>query len=313
MQTLHKRRGFTLIELLVVIAIIAVLVAMLLPAVQQAREAARRASCKNNLKQIGLALHNYHDTHKVFPSLEYVRGCHISNPPMCIDWFNVSGNWITMSLPFLDQAPLYDQMDFNVGWVNPANMNLFGQKIPSLLCPSNPHNNDKFMGAHIVHYRAMTGSSRTPDGGLEAIRWAGGSPGQANERGMFYHNSAVKMGHVSDGTSNTVAVAEGLGYEPFGAFSPAESIDGRGMNFSILTSAAFQINEFDFHTRNSAGMAIQPGVPGDIRFYSSGSFHEGGCQVLLADGSVRFLSENLDYDTWRNLGARNDGQPISEF
>ena len=310
----RRRNGFTLIELLVVIAIIAVLIALLLPAVQQAREAARRTACTNNLKQLGLALHNYHDTHKVFPPLEVVRGCHISDPPTCFDWFNVSANWVTLTMPYWDQTTVYEQIDFNVGFFHPTNFEHFQRSYSILQCPSNPNaNSTVFIGARLVNYLAMTGSTRSPDGGLESIRWATSSSGQTRERGIFYHDSSVRMGHISDGSSNTVALSEGFGYEPLSPRSPAQVIDGRGMTFSILTSSDFQINQFDDNDPLNNGFPIQPGFPGYIRWFAPSSFHVGGTHILLADGSTRFISENVDRDTWRRLGSRADGEPVGEF
>jgi len=307
MKTLSLRRGFTLIELLVVIAIIAVLVALLLPAVQQAREAARRAACKNNLKQIGLALHNYHDTHRSFPPLEVVNGCHLSQPfPSCspspFDWPNVSGNWITLSLPFIDEATTYSQINFEEGHVTPTNRPLFGQKLDSYLCPSNPISDHIFLsGGHVVHYSAMTGSAAPSffptQFNLEIIPWAAGSNINRNQRGMFYHNSNTRMRDVTDGTTNTIAVAETLGYQPVNAANPTEIQAGQGQTFSILTTTGFAINQFSLTSR----------------WFTPSSFHTGGAHGLLADGSVRFVNEYINQNTWQNLGSMADGAVIGDF
>jgi prepilin-type N-terminal cleavage/methylation domain-containing protein/prepilin-type processing-associated H-X9-DG protein len=310
-QQLKCRRGFTLIELLVVIAIIAVLVAILLPAVQQAREAARRTSCKNNLKQIGLALHNYHDTHRMFPPLEVVSGCHLSSPfpscsPLPFDWQNVSGNWVTLSLPFLEESTTYNQIDFNLGYVHPTNKPHFDRKIDTMICPSNPISDQVFLiGGHIVHYSAMTGSATTTffptpfnlPFNLETIPWAAGSATFKDKREMFYHNSRTSMASVTDGTSNTIAVSETFGYQPTSAATPLEVLTGQGQTFSILTSTGFSINQFSLMSR----------------WFTPSSFHTGGTQVLLADGSVRFVNEYVDQNTWHNLGSMSDGKVIGDF
>lgn len=132
------RNGFTLIELLVVIAIIAILIALLLPAVQQAREAARRTQCKNNLKQLGLALHNYLDTHSKFPPAEVHPGDFITGGRTG-GWGGIRGNWVVYLMPFYDQAPAYNTIDFSQSLVNNAtNAAVLGQNYEQLLCPSNP-------------------------------------------------------------------------------------------------------------------------------------------------------------------------------
>jgi len=152
------RKAFTLIELLVVIAIIAILVALLLPAVQQAREAARRSSCKNNLKQIGLALHNYHDVHNVYPL----------NNDSTRKGGNTATSWVTMSLPYMEQAPLYDRVDFTTqsghyGLDNASAKIVRVQPIDTLMCPSNPQPK-VFTGAAIYDGSGWNGNSRNMNG-----------------------------------------------------------------------------------------------------------------------------------------------------
>lgn len=193
---LKRRRGFTLIELLVVIAIIAILVALLLPAVQQAREAARRAECKSKLKQLGVALHNYHDVHSVFPS---APAC-VSRPQGLACWQGWSG--IAMVLPFIDQAPLYESANFDIDWNNNTavngvrNRDIARTLLPGLLCPSDPTS------------RKWTGNSAPSSYMLS------GGPTRSWNRptgiGMFSRNSSITFRDISDGSSNTIMAGEGV-------------------------------------------------------------------------------------------------------
>lgn len=289
-----RKKGFTLIELLVVIAIIAVLIALLLPAVQQAREAARRSQCKNNLKQIGLALHNYHDTSKMFPSLEIQDAGFMSAANN--NWGGYAGNWLTLILPYVDQAPMYNSINFGASWSAGNNPVAFKQKYNVFVCPSNPVQDQLWStNSHIVHYFAMSGGTNNPAGGLERISWAnGGTNGTEIWKGMFYHSSSVSMAAITDGTSNTVAIAEALGYQPSSLQAITSVADGRGMMFSAVTSSQYQINTIN-------------------RWFSASSFHVGGCHVLMADGAVRFISQNINAPTWQYLGGVSDANIIGDF
>ena len=292
------RQGFTLIELLVVIAIIAILVALLLPAVQQAREAARRSQCKNNMKQLGLALHNYHDTHSKFPPLEVVPASHLTCPSTACHWGGRAGNWLTLIMPFIDLETEYNSIDFSVGYSAGGNHDSFLRPYSQFLCPSNPvGSGTRLQGnAHIVHYYAMSGSIYNGiSGNLEAISWAQNGS-QGDRRGIFYHDSGVSMRDITDGTSNTVMVAEARGYQPQSLTSIVSIQDGRGMKFAHVTTTA-------------------PDMPINsiTRWFAPSSFHTGGIHATLADGSARFVSENVDAPVWRYAGSRADGQEPGEF
>jgi len=292
------RRGFTLIELLVVIAIIAVLIALLLPAVQQARESARRTQCKNNLKQLGLALHNYHDTAKMFPPLEVQDATFLSSGNN--NWGAYAGNWNTLLLPYIDQAPMYNTINFGAAYNAGTNVNAFKQKYTALLCPSNPVQDQIWTDTHVIHYFAVAGGANNPPGGMERISWAtGGTGGAAVDvlKGIFYHSSNTSLAAVTDGASNTVMVSEVFGYQPTSMQALATVADGRGMKFSAVTCTQYQIN------------------PSTVaaRWMSPGSFHTGGTQVLMADGAVRFVSQNINAPTWQALGGRGDGIVIGDF
>ncbi|MCA8995875.1 MAG: DUF1559 domain-containing protein [Planctomycetaceae bacterium] len=310
-----RRKGFTLIELLVVIAIIAILIALLLPAVQQAREAARRTSCKNNLKNIGLALHNYHDTVNVFP----------------FGFDERETLWTAMILPQIEQAPLYNTFIFQESgpgnWNSgSANEDACATVIPIFRCPSMPvaeHlNNNSIEDRVPVSYRAVAGGNAVSDD-LSTI--PSGHPQIALELqdgldGMFYGCSNTKMRDLTDGTSNTVMIGEsrtepdfvkdnqGMDYWQFGAPQTGgwdcRPGDRGGTEYSEgLGSTYWKLNS----------RIIDPAVHGVIMEISFGSYHVGGAQFTLADGSVRFLSENIDLGILRGLGSIRGGEVLGEF
>ena len=295
-----RRRGFTLIELLVVIAIVTILVALLLPAVQQAREAARRIQCKNNLKQLGLALHNYHDSSGCFPPLEIMpedaNGL-ICNPWGSALWGMRSGAWHMFLLPQLDQANVYATLDFNVGvgWTA-ANRAAYSRKYPTYICPSHPlgdYVDPSIRGtpSHILHYYANEGVDYDyPD--FECTKVADG---------VFFHNSSIRLSQITDGASHTALLAESLGYTPAGP--PGTSGYTRVGNFRGLAISCQ--TRFNVQPNSNVGSGGYWGDPG--------SFHTGGCHVLLADGAVRFASENIDARVWRGVGTRHGGEVIGEF
>ncbi len=287
------RRGFTLIELLVVIAIIAVLIALLLPAVQQAREAARRSACQNNMKQIGLALHNYSDVHKRFPPgyVTRVPGT-ISNTSWCRSGGVQFAPWTVLILPFIDQTPLHGQMNFNVPFQTTGNQmatpnsNVI-RPLAIYQCPSNILTSSNEL---LNSYFGVMGGSATPNCGN-----SGCSP--ANERahyvtGMLFAGSRMQPRDVLDGMSNVFLVGESrYATAAWGASAKQDSC-----TFPInLAGAQDQINLFP-----NAGIHSTRGFS---------SFHPGGCFFLLSDGSVHFVSQNIDLATYRQLGHRDDGRP----
>jgi len=352
-----QRRAFTLIELLVVIAIIAILIALLLPAVQQAREAARRSTCKNNLKQIGLACHNYHDTYGMFPL----------NSDGTLPVFELGGpnngartdpdlssiSWISAALPYLDQAPLYSQLDglgaFTAPWStygsgggygNPQVQELALTVIPVLICPSNPQSKTNEGNAGSLCYRNQGGFADGGGGGgtqykggrtdyvgnLGFVRsgWndVQGTCGNQNHgaqwsspewvtsystdwdnypafRGCFWHRGAARIAQITDGTSNTICVFEDHHWR-FSDANPSRfarnvtwisPISGLN-NMSKTINSSNEDNCYGDNDNRGSGMS---------------STHEGGAHALMADGAVRFISENIDIGDGPGDGRKQDG------
>lgn len=339
------RRGFTLIELLVVIAIIAILIALLLPAVQQAREAARRSQCKNSLKQIGLAMHNYLDVHRTLPP-GYVAK---------IPRNQTSGErglyaWGAFILPYIDQAPLYNTLQVgNVlleqNLATPAGLAALQTPLPIFRCPSDPgpelnnfdesESDDPANAAANWYNRHVTsdGADRIPIATSNYVMVANSSDSTTPPvdpapygppKGVGYQNSKVRIADITDGTSNTLLVGE------------------RAWRFDDLTVGAATVIGFSAEVCNPSGSAnvkaaqlaaLGIGYDGinwsaNNRIHQTRGFssnHVGGAHFVLCDGSVRFISENIDYvkgsvsappyitTTFARLLARNDGQPVGEF
>jgi prepilin-type N-terminal cleavage/methylation domain-containing protein/prepilin-type processing-associated H-X9-DG protein len=295
------RRGFTLIELLVVIAIIAVLIALLLPAVQQAREAARRSQCKNNLKQLGLGLQNYHDMAKLFPP------GYVSNRPGIpgnTSWCrtNVGGstqyaNWIVLMLPYLDQAPLAKKFNYNVPFQDTSNQmappnDAYIIFLPVLACPSNvlaqtPSTGNQYRSS----YFGVQGGGAVPDCGN-----TGCSP--ANERahwvsGILWAGSSISTRDIKDGTSHVFIVGE----TRYATASWGASAKQDTCTFPINIAG----------TQDPINLFSGPGIHSTRGFSSD---HAGGCHFSMADGSVRFVSQNMDLAAYRSLGQRADKLPL---
>ena len=310
-----QRRAFTLIELLVVIAIIAILIALLLPAVQQAREAARRTQCKNNMKQMGLALHNYHDTFNGFP---YGQMNGIGQVPVG-SLENRSQNGLVMLLPYIEHANLYSTLDFNAPFgiynngtapvvtLTGANLAAKAVKMTAFICPSD--NGIQFI-TDGLHYGCGTtgqGISYKSSYGLSvnATHQPGLWSGQAiTSRTAFGGNSFSNIRDFTDGTSNSALVIENVFTCRSGQIAPWACAQHAGTGTRLLGG----INKW---LQVSTGISI----PGRVENYNvnASSLHTGGCQVLLGDGAVRFLSENTNQLTLNNLAYISDGQVLGEF
>lgn len=340
----HRSRGFTLIELLVVIAIIAVLIALLLPAVQQAREAARRTECKNRLKQIGLAMHNYMSTHTVLP---FGKGPSYAGVPVYARWSQHA-----MILPYIDQAPLYNTMDFNfppetpgMGGVTPfmppstnasgANAVASRTVIPGFMCPSDPSPSDPWQAQN--NYAGNQGGwlcdrSDQPATGPNDIAVT------EVQTGVFYYLSRCNAASFLDGMSQTVMFSEkirGQGQpDPksdmyvippqtslAATYSTCQAVPASGTpltskwgySWVMGENCCTQYNHVATPNSKSCG---GPGFPGSMTNMamqvSANSRHTGGVHGMMADGSIRFVSENIDLNVWRALGTRAGGEAVSQ-
>jgi prepilin-type N-terminal cleavage/methylation domain-containing protein/prepilin-type processing-associated H-X9-DG protein len=303
------KRGFTLIELLVVIAIIAILISLLLPAVQQAREAARRTQCKNNMRQLGLAVHNYHDTFNVFPPgwIGATRG--VGHDIEGLNGFA----WGTMILPMIEQAPLYNRFRFELSILDPANVGLLTNQIETFKCPSDPQpltwriEEEDSPGTVLAtlataNFVAVFGTGEDRPGGRE-LHDCEGLVGQCSGNGMFFHNSRIAMKNLTDGTSNTFAIGERRTF-------PIKNSDPHHSTWSGAIpegeeAFARVLGVLD-HAPNSAN-SDHPHLD------DFSSAHTGGVHFVLADGHVRFVSENIDEDIYQGLGTISGGEVIGEF
>lgn len=319
---IHKpKQGFTLIELLVVIAIIAVLIALLLPAVQQAREAARRTQCRNNLKQLGLALHNYHDVYDTFPPGYTARTVSPTSP--ISDETGPGFAWSFAILPQMEQANLVNQVDTNGNAQDAGNIAVVQDKVlNAFLCPSDSAPNS-FQVTDTSSNTFQLPRSNYP--GILGYASATMNPGNAS--GVFYRNSRTKFRDISDGTSNTICVGERKAMHDFNNQAPVEAfttwyaaipnvIRNAGMSGMMASMAEGPASMILGHVGQPAMMSMMqmhstPNNTNHIVHFSSQ--HTGGVQFLLCDGSVHFVSENIDYDLFRNLGERGDGNVLGEF
>jgi prepilin-type N-terminal cleavage/methylation domain-containing protein/prepilin-type processing-associated H-X9-DG protein len=317
-----RRSGFTLIELLVVIAIIGILIALLLPAVQAAREAARRSQCTNNLKQIGIALHNFHDVQGHLPSS--------TRPPGLTPLPRIAG--LTLALPYLEQKPLYDSMNFSFSWGNLENSTTVLTRLNTLLCPSTPKDlrTDGIpeIAPWVDGVNAVTDYSPTISvdprlGQLGLVNAVGA--------GALIKNDKPRLAEVSDGLSNTIFFAESAGrpylYRRGGKLVNADltlarvnaggwarpasdfSIDGASYDGSVIPGP---------HPINATNGENAAGEPFPLPYYGSEgtsetyAFHPGGANVLLGDGSVRFLKETLSMRVFGALVTRGGSEVVSQ-
>jgi prepilin-type N-terminal cleavage/methylation domain-containing protein/prepilin-type processing-associated H-X9-DG protein len=315
MRTL--RTAFTLIELLVVIAIIAVLVGLLLPAVQKTREAANRLKCQNNLKQLGLALHSYHDSLNYFPPSRTNNGDFSAHSRL---------------LPFLEQGNVYNAINFNAPYDDPTNTVPLGTDIPIFLCPSDV-NAPIPAGWAGTNYRANEGTSLVFGYGASDDQGVNGNMPAPN--GPFFVDSRYKMADITDGTSTTAAFSEHI----LGDFSNAVATEQADTFWpkthpttddqAISDCQEIDWTDLAFQRVSNVGAPWLRGYHSTTVYYHSAppgtrscmfpplrimttanSRHLGGVNVLLLDGSVHFVSYGISLATWRALGTRNGGEIV---
>jgi prepilin-type N-terminal cleavage/methylation domain-containing protein len=319
----RSRRAFTLVELLVVIAIIGVLVALLLPAIQAAREAARRSQCSNNLKQMGLAMHNYHDTYNSFPAGAWVFNAAGTAPTPsttdCTDTHGRRAPWSVVILPFMELQSLYEMSDMTAQFVcsnaeaptTGPNREVWRTRVATYQCPSFPARSNP--NNHSNYYGVM-------GGGPDALSYCvTNNPGRRFWRnGALYQNSSIRMADLTDGTANTFLVGEqryqlldgGRSDNHWLGWASTNRSDPGGVT-GTLAAAQLPINIFDGHgdTFDTTFGALPTGQ--GLHQRSFGSYHPGGCHFVMADGTVRFLTENIDLNLYYYLAIRDDGQAIT--
>lgn len=288
-------RGFTLIELLVVIAVIAVLIGLLLPAVQQAREAARRSQCTNNLKQIGLALHNYHETNQCFPP----GWIGVTTGQVDVDGLNGWG-WASKLLHQLDQQSLYHEIKFRAAVQDPLNSGVLQRSLPGFRCPSDASAErwtlTDDMGTAIVdlptaNYVGVFGTVELDD--CEGLPL--GTPCRSD--GVFMHSVTIKLNQLRDGTSTTMMVGERKTKPSDGWYSTWTGVvpGGEEAYQRILGSTD--------HTPNSAAG----------HFDDFSSHHATGCHFVFGDGRVRMIGSNIDENIYKALATRDGHEVVTDF
>jgi len=317
---MRLKQGFTLVELLVVIAIIGILVALLLPAVQAAREAARRSSCKNNLKQIGLGLHNYHDVHLCFPPGYLASG--VSTAAGAAAETGSGYGWATMLLPYIEQENLHSQIDFSQDCRNPANLAVIRTPVANLRCPSD-------VGDDLFDVVAAGTTHTIPTANYVGILGYGSvtmTPGNPPGPGVFYRNSKIRMRDITDGTANTICVGERASAHQYVDGMP--KVESQASWYGAVPGATRAAGMMMPSMQEGSGSLVlghvgQPAMMGMMAMHHApkttnhivnfSSFHPGGIHFVGCDGSVHFLSQTVDYPTFRRLGIRNDGEVVGDF
>jgi prepilin-type N-terminal cleavage/methylation domain-containing protein/prepilin-type processing-associated H-X9-DG protein len=338
---MRTRRGFTLIELLVVIAIIAVLIALLLPAVQAAREAARRAQCTNNVKQIGLAFHNYHSTNGVFPPSKIYSGvCALSNGGQGLV---LNTTAFTMILGFIDQVPLYNAYNFSQASSNAttppnttllgnayANTSVVGTMVATYTCPSDIYpaqiqsSDYAATGGYTSMQNARESNYYVSSASYDDENCPGGTGSGApspGSQGAFFTDISIDIARIRDGTSNTFLTGESLQgpghvydyYGPYWGSGVFTSTNG------VIESPSVSMLEAQAYAPNAPASVVSPQYSNPILYptwtrplgYCFSSRHPGGVDMGMADGSARFIKNSINLSTWWGLATIAGGEIIS--
>jgi prepilin-type N-terminal cleavage/methylation domain-containing protein len=309
------KSGFTLVELLVVIAIIGILVALLLPAVQSAREAARRMQCTNNQKQLALAMHNYHSSALCFPAGQWIQ-IDAAAPD---EWVRYS--WFPAILPYVEQQNLADvyQKHYSTqprsGGLSYTNLPSKEVVVPGFMCPSDPANPKFTNGSSASNSQGFHGNYML-NAGNDFFN-PGGAANSMSLNGVFYVGSSTNIGDIKDGTTNTLFSSEILLVKDGAVGTGQEDIRGRYHNSKhagclFSTKYAPNTSQPDRHNYCLNTVKRAPCVSaGSDTIVSPRSNHQGGVVASLGDGSVRFLSENIDNVVFRAIGTRSSGEVVS--
>ncbi len=327
-----RRVGFTLIELLVVIAIIAVLIALLLPAVQQARESARRTQCKNNMKQLGLAIHNYHDTYLTFPFCYFDTTGAPVGPAYGSPLQGRQTSWMIGVLPYVDRAALFSQIDFRWGistdprgTANPSNSSIATTAVNAFICPSDTSprlvtgRSDGGGTRAGTSYKACAGSNWAwgtwqsgTTGTYAQTRWGASNNGLDRGNGIMFRGWSypytTSMKDVSDGTTNSFMLGE--------CVASYSNWSWWWLNNATTATCSIPMNAPP-QCAAAVGLSIDGGLkacagdwPNNYAFQSQ---HTGGAHFSMTDGSIKFVSQNVDYDLYRNLSTIQGGERVTSL
>ncbi|UUO04822.1 DUF1559 domain-containing protein [Blastopirellula sp. J2-11] len=313
-----KRNAFTLVELLVVIAIIGVLVALLLPAVQQAREAARRSACRNNLKQLGLAIHNYENTFRQFPPgavrINFENGNSYRMP------------FVAQILSFIEQGNIYDIVNFKQSWSHSSNAAALEAPLPLYQCPTDPTSGSQLMlpDETFGNYGLNWGMHRFLD--IDGQGPSTNEPGgKTNLASPFGNNYGARIADIQDGTSNTLAMMEMLKGIGAGGVDRRGRIWNEDSNcYQVMTRLSPNSAAPDYcesgkcidHPEFNLPYQPPPNATGTGQgqaSLASRSHHAGGVQVVLCDGSARFISETIDLNAWQALSTQWNGEVVGNY